>query len=101
MYDDDKLSTSETYFTVLQLLRVFKDWTCEPEDDIRKLIQQFNFEMDKVDTEALGAQHIIETNWAKVLSHVRSLTKDIADRIDRKINEVQSLRDGVSQNLYC
>lgn len=101
MYDDDKLNTSETYFTVLQLLRVFKNWTCEPENDIRKLIQQFNFEMDKVDTEAHEAQDIIETNWAEVLSHVRSLTKEIADRIERKINEVQSLRDGVSQDLCC
>lgn len=99
MYDDDKLNTSETYFTVLQLLRVFKNWTSEPEEDIRKLIQQFHSEMDKVDTQAHEAQHIIETNWAKTLSHVRTLTKDIADRIERKINEVESLRDGVSQHL--
>lgn len=101
MYDDDKLNMSETYFTVLQLLRVFKNWTSEPEDNISKLIQQFNSEMDKVDTQAQEAQHIIETNWAKILSHVRTLAKDIVDRIERKINEVQSLRDGVSKDIQC
>lgn len=100
MYDDDKLNTSETYFTVLQLLRVFGEWVLEPKEDIRKIATQVRLEMEqRVRSRAPESQRIIMENWATIQLHAETLTADIVSRIERKMEEVQSLRDGVSSNL--
>lgn len=99
MYDDNKLRTSETYFTVLQLLRVFKDWATEPEDNIRLLANHLRLELGREETQVPEAEAMIDANWAMLLAHAHSLAEDITGRIERKINEVESLRDGVSRSI--
>lgn len=96
MYDDHKLNRSETYFTVEQLLRIFEEWTSDPEEDIRMVLDQMTYEMkSRIMSREPEAQSIIENNWTRLLSHAKYSRKEIVGLIKRKRNEIQSLRDGV------
>lgn len=96
MYDDHKLDRSETYFTVEQLLRIFEEWTSNPEGDIHTLLDQTAYEMkSRIKSCEPEVQRIIESNWKVLILHARSSRNDIMGLIERKRNEIKSLRDGV------
>lgn len=96
MYDDHRLKRSETYFIVEQLLRIFEEWTSDPEDDIRALMEQTKYEMkSRIKSRCPEAQRIIESNWEKLLLHSQASRKDIMSLVERKRKEIQSLRYGV------
>lgn len=96
MYDDHNLNRSETYFTVEQLLRIFEEWTSDPEDDIHTLLHQTAYEMkSRVKSREPEVQSIIESNWNELLSHAQASRNKIIVLIERKRNEIHSLRDGV------
>lgn len=96
MYDDHKLNRSETYFTVEQLLRIFEEWTSDPEEDIRTLLHQTAYEMkSRIQSREPEVQRIIDRNWKLLLSHAQNSRNEIVGLIERKRNEIQSLRDGV------
>ena len=96
MYDDHKLNRSKTYFTVEQLLRIFEEWTSDLEEDIHMLLDQTAYELkSRFRAREPEAQSIIQKNWTLLLAHARYSRNNIDDLIQRKRDEIQSLRDGV------
>ncbi|KAI1075727.1 hypothetical protein F5B20DRAFT_559174 [Whalleya microplaca] len=103
---DDSFQLSEQYFTVLQLLRVFQDWIGETEDGIeglsRELIGQFESWQDwrhqycprDENVWPLDIEHL-EANFEKVKSFFTLRANLLKERIRRKKDEVESLRDGL------
>jgi hypothetical protein len=100
---DRSLEKSELYFAVLQILRIMGEWMSESVTDLenqKESWEQFHGpgyggveyltesgrEKDRI---------VINSNWDLLGSRHAKLVKVLQDRIDRKIKEVQSLRDGV------
>lgn len=98
MYDDHKLTRSEMYFTVGQLLRTFENWVqeLEPAMDILRLSSESQLKMSlKFETTEPQAYSILEKNWEKLLGHTHDCSKEIEELVKRKADEIESLRDGV------
>lgn len=96
MYDDDNLSRSENYFTVLQLLRVFEETINQSIGDLEKLAclwldDEFMFN----DPGQIEASKVIVANWDYVISVYRGHAQGFLKRISGRVEEVRSLRDGV------
>jgi hypothetical protein len=117
MYDDSNLGVSEFYFFISQLLRFASDWIRETTDDLHVLVQElerahFSPEAKKDACWALlsflpdspeardTTIEIFKQNWAIVLSHQQNLADEILNRIARKQEEVNSLRDGVGHRVF-
>lgn len=100
MYDDHKLSRSEKYFVVGQLLRCFEAWVKRPVKDLEDMRESMTDHMSRSGIRFAYHQHraysILEENWDLLLDHAQKSSKDILNLIERKQGEVQSLRDGVS-----
>ncbi|XDG04011.1 hypothetical protein ABKA04_003626 [Annulohypoxylon sp. FPYF3050] len=93
---DNSFERSELYFTVIQLLRIIRQWAEESMADHIALQQEwlqarshlgFNF----TDNELRN----IERNWDTILFQADIRTKRLFNRIDQKTEEVKSLRDGL------
>jgi hypothetical protein len=111
MFDNELFATSELYFTILQLLRIASDWIREGMEDLENLAGQsqvfidFHFTLARrggevpatVDVSEVVSE-VIERNWENVVSHQKSLAKPLLERIEKKSEEVKSLRDGVCLN---
>lgn len=93
MYDDHKLTASESYFLVNQLLRVFEEWINDLESDLQRLRQEIAEEMS--DVVGHEARPIIESNWATLLKKASTSCSELKTRTKRKRDEIASLRDGV------
>lgn len=103
---DDSFQLSEQYFTVLQLLRIFQDWIGEMErgfEDLkRELFGQFEAWLawrqihapEDEDAWPLD-MNILEDDFEKVRDFFKLRVNPLKERIQRKKNEVESLRDGV------
>ncbi|KAI0013599.1 hypothetical protein F4779DRAFT_613329 [Xylariaceae sp. FL0662B] len=103
---DDSFQLSEQYFTVLQLLRIFQDWIGEMEDGIeglkRELIGQCESWQDWRRRFCPGDENAwpldiegLEANLEKVKSFFELRANLLKERIQRKKDEVESLRDGL------
>ncbi|KAL2854575.1 hypothetical protein BJX68DRAFT_232036 [Aspergillus pseudodeflectus] len=94
MFDDD-FSKSDQYFAVLQTLHMCTDWITGTLRDFRELCQRlepvFEHAPDnvRVDKEALAA--LCDAVVADSELHLQPLL----DRIERKVEEVKGLRDGL------
>ena len=110
MFDSStSLARSKLYFTVLQLLRMSTQWIQESVrdlellrgyfvDDLSKLASDkyyVNFMTGKQGPIRMAERERIEDKWAQVLLYSKSTSKRLVDRIERKAEEVKSLRDGV------
>lgn len=93
MYDDHKLTASETYFLVNQLLRVFEEWINNLESDLQRLRQEIAEKMSPV--VGHDPRRIIESNWAMLLKKASTSCSELKTRTKRKRDEIESLRDGV------
>ncbi|XXH01996.1 hypothetical protein Hte_008360 [Hypoxylon texense] len=103
---DDSFQLSEQYFTVLQLLRIFRDWIAELEggfEDLeRELLGQFEswqvwrrqYAPEDEDAWPLDMD-VLEENFEKVRSFFELRINPLKERIRRKEYEVESLRDGL------
>lgn len=95
MYDGPELQRSEGYFSLLQLLRLFRN---NIEDSLKDLIH-FRAEVRGMNggpwLPGSRDNQYIAHNWEAVLKHKRRRCEELQDRIDRKIREIESLRDGV------
>jgi len=111
MFDsaESELSASESYFAILQLLRIAAEWVNESmvhlsqlRNDISKTYPQFLREMAKNvdDQEYLSAVRANEINWAILTDHQRQLGNGLLARIRRKEEEAKGLRDAVC-NSCC
>jgi hypothetical protein len=107
MFDDaaSEFALSEFHFTVLQLLRIAREWIQESVEDLRVLVK--DLEVDYTDGKHCFLPGPLEFNraateafrqtWESVTSNQQSLAKGLLSRIAKKEEEVKSLRDGVSQ----
>ena len=104
MYDDASLRRSEYYFTVLQLLRIFSEWIRQTLDDMDDMIRQFDDEMvpwlvarPDDHTTSMSVKVSI-SNWANVSALQKRIGQDLLERIEKKKEEIKSLRDGVRRS---
>ncbi|KAN0102633.1 hypothetical protein V8E51_010946 [Hyaloscypha variabilis] len=106
MFDNDPFPRSDLYFTVLQLLRISADWISESLKDLESLAEAsqimceiFTKSPDKrrgrQDPVTVSVRTVLEQNWKNVISHQKSLAKPLLERIEKKTEEVKSLRDGL------
>lgn len=102
MYDDHNLSRSEMYFTADQLLRIFPEWVNElgPDLGCESLHEQISSQIVaaglSLEANEPQAYRVLEDNWKLLLRHAEASRKDILKLVERKRDEIQSLRDGVS-----
>jgi hypothetical protein len=50
------------------------------------------------DPVTVSVRTVLEQNWKNVISHQKSLAKPLLERIEKKTEEVKSLRDGVRKS---
>lgn len=103
---DNSFQLSEQYFTVLQLLRIYQDWIVEAEEGIdslgEELINQcrswhaWQHQLSPVDeVEWPLLMENLKSNFSNVNGFFRQRVDSLKERIQRKKDEVESLRDGV------
>jgi hypothetical protein len=112
MFDNNSFSRSELYFTILQLLRISSEWIRGGMEDLESLVEAslWYYELPYVgnrakrspdDPTTSNVSRVLQQNWKNVISHQKNLCKPLLDRIEKKTEEVKSLRDGVSSNCQA
>jgi hypothetical protein len=98
------LTSSESYFAILQLLRIAAEWINESmdhlsrlRDDVSKTYSDFlkKTARNSKSEELQLALRLNEKNWGILLTHQRRLGDGLLARIRRKEEEARSLRDAV------
>ncbi|KAH8901581.1 hypothetical protein GQ53DRAFT_631168, partial [Thozetella sp. PMI_491] len=95
---DFKLSRSENYFLVIQLLRVFEEWVSQALDELPKLVEsslQYRFKGAGDKDLSTSLDPVITRNWEILLLEHGKTCRDLLDRISRQADKVKSLRDGL------
>jgi hypothetical protein len=106
MFDNNSFTRSELYFATLQLLRISSEWIRGSMEDLESLAQGTEIylfeiqaylrpERDDHDPTTANVARVLRQNWKNVLAHQKRLGKPLLDRIEKKTEEVKSLRDGV------
>lgn len=93
---DSKFEQSETYFFVIELLRIASDWITEATADLDGLRLRACSRMKWKHKDAYA---LIETRWQEVLGVANKYQDDLLKRIEKKREEVYSLREAVSVNI--
>jgi hypothetical protein len=116
MFDtaSSQFTLSEFYFTVLQVLRIASEWIQESMDQLVRLAEDLEEAIINDDEKTLfpsrrywppeikePARDVFKHNWDCVISYQQRLGKGLLSRIDKKQEEVKSLRDGVSCSLVA
>ena len=108
MYDAQDLPRSELYFEILQILRIFSESIAQNVNHLENLSEIASLaatakfrpqhSANRQESEYLAnAQEVIAFNWTKVKSLQKTAATSLLVRLDRKIEEIKSLRDGVSK----
>jgi len=99
---DDSFKRSASYFTVLQMLRIFSDTIHESTTDLEAMKVEwlkgdFPGSPPRSESSDFGKEvkRILSSNWDTVTSHQKRIARELIDRIERKTEEAKSLRDGV------
>lgn len=107
MYDDTDtgLALSESYFSILQILRIATDWIQEGMDDLDGVVWHMrNLYASLLKKEGGRAVFdAFEESLTKVTSHQHTISKQLITRIEKKSEEINTLRDGVrttTENKY-
>ncbi|KAK8050806.1 hypothetical protein PG994_012536 [Apiospora phragmitis] len=87
---NSKFEHSETYFFVIELLRIASDWITEAVADLGTLRAWTDRSYGPEDITAL-----IEAKWREILDVAKKHEADLLARIEKKRLEVYSLRDGL------
>jgi hypothetical protein len=105
MFDNNSFSRSELYFTTLQLLRISSEWIRGGMEDLESVAEasvwDYNLpygnrvKRSPDDPTTLNICRVLQQNWKNVISHQKGLGKPLLHRIEKKTEEVKSLRDGV------
>ncbi|KAK4133648.1 hypothetical protein BT67DRAFT_39037 [Trichocladium antarcticum] len=110
MYDDSNLRVSEFYFFISQLLRFATLWIRDDIDALREMVGKLQHRRLSPKAKASGAlgtflpdapeaQHatiaIFKHNWAIVQAHQEKLAAKLLERIAKKQEEVNSLREAL------
>lgn len=107
MFETDssnKFESSDKYFYVIELLRISMEWILETNNDLQQLqaaVGQYLTALEQKDslTGTGACAAVIGHNWAVSRAHKARKT-DLLARINTKMQEVKSLRDGLSE-LAC
>ena len=97
---DDSFQRSASYFTILQILRIFSDAIRESVADTKSMKRQW---LRHYAARSSGdrrrfsksAAKVLARNWDVLESHHEFLAAQLLSRIEKKTEEVTSLRDGV------
>jgi hypothetical protein len=97
MFDDKGFPKSKKYFQMQQLYRIFNNYVEETIRDLQYQRESFMSEWDgNLEPELRAALSDVGFEWEKSLAIQLSRLNVLLDRIRRKKEEVESLRDGVS-----
>lgn len=96
MYDDRNLQRSERYFSLLQLLRLFRDDIENSNRDLKHFRKEIYARDSWAPSPGKEEDKDVEYNWGRVLNHKMDRLDALLERIDRKTREIESLRNGVS-----
>jgi len=92
---DDSFDRSRLYFLVLEMLRVSRGWVDKTIQDWDVLYQQWIREVRPSEVFDEADLQATEHAWGIVTAMVQAEGKLLKDLMDRKSEEVKSLRDGV------
>ncbi|KAI0412959.1 hypothetical protein F5X98DRAFT_353354 [Xylaria grammica] len=101
MYDDEQLSQSETYFSILQLFRVWEETITQTKrhlGDLTNMCQhQLNISIQYSHNapEEEAAIAIIAENWKTVTYSFEGYAQTLLERMNHKTGEIKSLRDAL------
>lgn len=95
---DNGFEISETYFTILQMLRIFDEWIQGTEADFGHLKEEILCSVSNLilDSNIVVDMTVLATEIDRVVENQQSVGRKLRDRIERKRTEIESLRDGVS-----
>lgn len=103
MFDtSSSMSLSKQYFTVLRLLQVFTEWIDDEValwDRTRTLIISARHSFFWSSYESKARKQSLEDQLNIITQLLTAQAKQLKDRVDRKTEEVKSLRDGVGSNF--
>ncbi|KAK3331381.1 hypothetical protein B0H66DRAFT_465134 [Apodospora peruviana] len=94
---DKSFQRSKTYFTVLETLRISRDWV----EDVIKNWDGLGEQWSRLQTRGPNPifheadLRAMSHNWESITLAVHEKAQSLLDRIDRKTEEVKSLRDGL------
>lgn len=109
MLDDRELKKSDLYFEALQLLRYMTEWIDQSEEDIAKLLKDWEEQKIRREDEfcdlfigvslrdsLLVDELAVSGNWEIIRSKHGFLVEGLLKDINRRTEDIKSLRDGVS-----
>ncbi len=101
MYDNHNLERSKSYFVMLQARRIFADSISESREELAHTIFYSRIAASgcSLSQDPFGEAKIVEWNWQVLEMMHERVTKRFLDRIDRKFEQVKSLRDGVRREI--
>ncbi|KAK3693000.1 hypothetical protein B0T22DRAFT_370630 [Podospora appendiculata] len=92
---DESFQRSQVYFTVLETLRISGDWVDEVAKTYKQLRRQWNDNVEPSKVFDAADWRALEAGWDAVDRLITDRAALLQDRIDRKTEEVKSLRDGL------
>jgi hypothetical protein len=94
---DIEFKRSKQYFTILQMLRIFHDWISMSIDSFKHSVDFLLLPWSHGYEYNLNAssRRMVRSNWEALLTCQEEIAKPLLDRIEKKTEEVKSLRDGV------
>ncbi|OJJ67678.1 hypothetical protein ASPBRDRAFT_334621 [Aspergillus brasiliensis CBS 101740] len=110
MFDDAQFSKSDEYFAVLQILHTSTDWIKGVTSDLQTMQMALNHmlltqiayfeksedpEQKEEQQELAKAQPFLDSVFAHVIAEYEKQAQPILSRIERKMEEMKGLRDGL------
>ncbi|KAI1318210.1 hypothetical protein F5Y16DRAFT_392142 [Xylariaceae sp. FL0255] len=93
MYDNNKLERSELYFGLLHLFRIFSSYINDSMTDFKRMVAMSRDAIHH--SPSKDAQEIMRKNWDAVADRQKRLGEELLGRINNRIAEIESLRDGL------
>ncbi|KAL2839830.1 hypothetical protein BJY01DRAFT_250311 [Aspergillus pseudoustus] len=108
MFDRGDFSKSEQYFTILQTLRLCRDWITETIRDVKSISEKIHEEIDSM-REGMTEDDLVDRSQelehldaiiSRLVAKCEALFQPLLDRIERNNEEIKSLRDGVTHSYF-
>ncbi|KAK8877705.1 hypothetical protein PGQ11_002651 [Apiospora arundinis] len=97
---NNKFESSDKYFFVIELLRISAEWIKETVNDLlfsgKRLPSSIISMMSRG---KLVPMLSVTTDWEVILRDLKRHEDDLLGRIERKTQEVKSLRDGINESI--
>jgi hypothetical protein len=93
MIDSDPMETTALYFDILGILRVMDEWIRLNSSNELNACKQSWIAQKRQDVRDVAN---ITSNWDVIISRHREICGVLLNRIGKKTEEIESLRDGVS-----